>query len=135
MFQQFVVINEFTHVLDCYCPYCQELNHFEFQKGDIIELTEEQKFLPEMGTYILVQVNKEYRFFIALEDLDYYYKKENICSTGDLQLKENYLRFKIDEALDCGDKESFHFYVYQFNEIQEFLRTVLQKNSILLQNV
>lgn len=135
MFQQFVTINEFTHMLDCYCPYCQELNHFDFQIGDIIELTEEQKFLPEMGTYILVKVNKEYSFFIAAEDLDYYYKKENICSLGDLQLKENYLRFKIDEALDCSDKESFHSHVHQFNEVQELLKKVSDKICTSLHNV
>jgi uncharacterized protein YpiB (UPF0302 family) len=42
-----------------------------------------------------------------VEDIEELQSKGSICSIWDLDLKINYLNFKIDEALDAHDRESF----------------------------
>ncbi len=44
---------------------------------------------------------------MAMEDLEQYILNENIKSMLDIDLKINYLQYKIDQDLESGDKASF----------------------------
>lgn len=49
---------------------------------------------------------------------------ENICAEVDLDLKENYLKHKIDEVLRNRNEHYFHQYVEELKRIQKLRNKV-----------
>lgn len=107
MFRHFIAIKTFEHQIDCFCPDGIHADVLTIHRGDIIELINERKFMFEKGWYFLIRLNNQCDFHIALEDLEQYYLNERLLSMIDIELTLNYLQFKINQALDTGDEESF----------------------------
>lgn len=120
MHRYFIASKLFEHPIDCFCPDGDHATVLPIEKGDIIELTNNRKFIMDRGWYFLVVVNNhENCFYMAIDDLEYYYSKELIFSMLDIELKLNYSQYKIDQALDEGDKQIFRQFTKQFKDLKE----------------
>lgn len=107
MSRYFIAEIMFEHQIDCFCPDAGHADVVTISKGDIMEVTNERRYIDDFGWYFLIFINKSRDFFIAIEDLEHYFKCGYILSLVDLDLKVNYLQFKIDQTLEKGDEESF----------------------------
>ncbi|KMY51760.1 IDEAL domain-containing protein [Peribacillus loiseleuriae] len=127
MLQHFIALKTFEHQIDCFCPGGEHAEILILNEGDIIEVTNERKFTMR-GWYFLVSINNKNMFFMAHDDLEMYFMKEQILSVLDLDLHINYLQFKINEALDVGDETTFLNYtnkLIQSSELQAKLKMYL----------
>ncbi|MBY0156481.1 hypothetical protein M4D56_16350 [Cytobacillus oceanisediminis] len=106
MSEFYIAIDHFDHQIDCFCPDADHVNILHFQKGDLIEVTPERKSTM-LGWYALVVINGQQAFYMAIEDIERYFMSECISSQLDIDLKINYLQYKIDQDLEAGDKDSF----------------------------
>ena len=106
MSELYITIDHFDHQIDCFCPDADHENILHFQKGDLIEVTPERKSTM-LGWYALVVINGQQAFYMAIEDIERYFMSECISSQLDIDLKINYLQYKIDQDLEAGDKDSF----------------------------
>lgn len=107
MNEHYIAMNTFQHDIDCFCPDDYHAFSITLQKGDLIEVTPERKFTLAKGWYTFVVINEQHAFYMAMEDLEQYILNENIKSMLDIDLKINYLQYKIDQDLESGDKASF----------------------------
>ncbi|MGA5688289.1 hypothetical protein [Cytobacillus pseudoceanisediminis] len=105
MSEIYIAIDHFDHQIDCFCD-ADHVNILHFQKGDLIEVTPERKYTM-LGWYALVVINGQQAFYMAIEDIERYFMSECISSQLDIDLKINYLQYKIDQDLEAGDKDSF----------------------------
>ncbi|MFD1020825.1 hypothetical protein [Thalassobacillus hwangdonensis] len=115
----FITMEEFQHQIDCFCASQKHVNTIYFQVGDEIVVTEEFKYVDQLGWYVKVKVSNTYQFFIATEDLEMYYEAGKIASETDRQLSINYFQFKVDQALEEKNEEAFLFYVKQLEKYQQ----------------
>lgn len=107
MFRHFIASKSFEHKIECFCADRHHAGQVTIQRGDIIELTNERKFIQDQGWYFLIGMNDGRHFYIALEDLENYYVSGHLFSLVDLELKVNYCKYKINVALDTGDEATF----------------------------
>ncbi|MNG09308.1 IDEAL domain protein [compost metagenome] len=56
--------------------------------------------------------------FMFLDDIEHLCMKGTICAISDLDLRINYLRFKVDEALDTRDRESFLVFSSELQKVR-----------------
>ncbi|MFL0365888.1 IDEAL domain-containing protein [Pseudobacillus sp. 179-B 2D1 NHS] len=119
MSEYFIATETFEHQIDCFCPEGDHADVLKINKGDVIEVTNEHKFTMINGWYLLVKINDQYVFYMALADLEQYCIKERILSILEINLKMNFWRFKINEALDTGDEASFLSYTNRLLESSE----------------
>lgn len=91
----------------------------EFFPGDVWTITNERKYVDCLGWHFLIEVNEEFQFFMHVEDIEELYSKGSICSILDLNLKINFLSFKINEALDAHDRESFLSFADELSNVKE----------------
>jgi hypothetical protein len=68
---------------------------------------------------------------MAVEDLEWYFLKEQIASVLDVDLQMNYYHFKINQALDEGDEGSFMSFTEKMNKSNE----LKEKLDMYLRNV
>lgn len=106
MSELYIAIEQFEHQVDCFCPDGDHVNILHFKKGDFIEVTPDQKYT-FLGWYALVVINGQQVFYMAIEDIEKYFMNEYISSQLDIDLKINYLQYKIDQDLETGDRDSF----------------------------
>lgn len=116
MFGHYFAVKTFEHQIDCFCPDGNHAEYLTINKGDIIEVMNERKFTMANGWYFLVMINERCIFFMALEDLEEYFMKEQLLSMFDIDLKINHLQFKINQALDTGDEASFMNFTKKLKE-------------------
>lgn len=115
MHEHFIILENFLHQVGCYCPGQSHQYVLEFQPGDVWLISDEPKYVDCLGWFLLIEVNNEYSFYMHVEDIEELYNNGNICSIMDLELKINYLSFKVNEALDTHDRESFFLYTDELN--------------------
>ncbi|MBT2686613.1 hypothetical protein J7I93_00285 [Bacillus sp. ISL-47] len=119
MNEHYIAINTFQHDIDCFCPDAYHAFSITIPKGNLIEVTPERKFTMAKGWYVFVVINEQHAFYMAIEDLEQYIKNENILSSMDLDLKINFLQFKIDQDLERGDESSFAIHTNLLNELRK----------------
>ncbi|WP_313892948.1 hypothetical protein [Psychrobacillus sp.] len=119
MNENFIILELFQQQISCCCPKQKHQHMIEFRQGDVWTITNERKYVDCLGWHILMTVNREFQFLIHVEDLEELYNKGKICSIMDLDLKMIHLNFKINEALDSHDKESFNLFANELSEIQK----------------
>ena len=73
----------------------------------LCEITDERKYTIDNGWYFLVKINERNNFYIPINDLENFIRKEQLIAMLDIDLQINYLKFKIDQAFDTGDEASF----------------------------
>lgn len=103
----FIIMKPFCHEVGCCCPEQQHQHMINFRQGDIWTITNNRKYVDGLGWYCLIDINNEFQFFIYVDDIQELHAKGSICSIWDLDLKINYLNFKINKALDTYDREAF----------------------------
>lgn len=119
MIQYFIAKETFTHQIDCFCPGSIHATTLTINKMDIIEVTNEQSFTFNNGWYVQAIINNQGHFYIALEDLERYFALGRLVTDFDLELRLNYLRFQIDQALEINDEELFFNTTSQLKESSE----------------
>ncbi|MGM0879036.1 MAG: hypothetical protein ACQEWV_31420 [Bacillota bacterium] len=110
MNQHFIAIKTFEHQIECFCPDGDHSGEIIIKNGDIFEVSKERKYVIDHGWYCWVIINNYYSFYMSLDALDQYFKKEYILSRLDIELKINYLNFRINLSLDEGDEISFKYH-------------------------
>lgn len=119
MNDRFIILELFQHEVSCCCPGQKHQHMIEFHQGDVWTITNERKYVDCLGWHFLVTVNSEFQFLIHVEDFEDLYKKSSICSFLDLDLKIIHLNFKVNEALDAKDKESFLLFANELTNLQK----------------
>jgi hypothetical protein len=116
MLRHFIALKTFGHQIDCFCPGGEHADKIIIHKGDIIEVTKERNFIEGNGWYFLIGINDQSFFYMAIDELELYCKNERLVSMLDIDLRINYLQFKINQSLDSGDKASFVKYTNKLKE-------------------
>lgn len=124
MNDRFIVLDFFQHQVSCCCPGQKHQHVIDFQQGDVWTITNERKYIDILGWHVGVIVNSEFKFLIHVEDVEDLYDNGSICSVLDLELKMLHLNFKINEALDTQDKESFQLFANELTNLQEIKDTM-----------
>jgi hypothetical protein len=119
MFRHFIARKSFEHQIECFCPDRHHAGLVTIHKGDLIELTNERQFIPDKGWYFLIGMNEEGHFYMALEDLENYYDSGQLISLVDLELKENYCKYKVNVALDSGDEATFMAFTSELKDTRQ----------------
>ncbi|SFL73109.1 IDEAL domain-containing protein [Gracilibacillus orientalis] len=127
MNRDFIVVQSFSHLIDCFCPGSIHTEVLRVEQADIIRVTNERKYIVHNGWYCKAIVDDHYYFYIALEDLEHYYTKGQILAMEDIELNLNYLNFQIDQALDNKDESNFKLFSKQLMEVNQ-LKVKLEKH-------
>ncbi|AYA76201.1 hypothetical protein DOE78_12535 [Bacillus sp. Y1] len=127
----YIAVKTFDHQVDCFCPDADHSEVVTIHRGDIIEITPERKYTVINGWYALVIINQNFSFYMAVEDIEWYFTKEQMISMLDMDLKVNYFRYKINQALDEGDEISFMNFTEKMNDSNE----MKEKLHMYLRNV
>lgn len=114
MNSSFVTLKPFEYELNCNCP---ERHPIHFSAGDILTIEEEKRYVDGLGWYVLITINDEYNIFMFSDDIEHLYMKGTICAISDLDLRINYLRFKVNEALDTRDKDAFLLFSSELGKV------------------
>lgn len=114
MNSSFVTLKPFEYELNCKCP---ERHPIHFSAGDILTIEEEKRYVDGLGWYVLITINDEYNIFMFSDDIEHLYMKGTICAISDLDLRINYLRFKVNEALDTRDKDAFLLFSSELGKV------------------
>ncbi|WP_391559629.1 hypothetical protein, partial [Robertmurraya sp.] len=115
----YIAVKTFDHQVDCFCPDADHSEVVTIHRGDIIEITPERKYTVINGWYALVIINQSFSFYMAVEDIEWYFTKEQMISMLDVDLKINYFQYKINQALDEGDEISFMKFTEKMNDSNE----------------
>ncbi|MDL4843254.1 hypothetical protein [Aquibacillus rhizosphaerae] len=107
MVKHFITVQSFFHQIDCFCPDGDHSEVIKINKGDVIKIINERKYINGVGWYFLIEHNSQNSFFAALSDLDYYHSQGLLLSIIDIELTLNYLNFQVDHALDNDDELEF----------------------------
>jgi hypothetical protein len=127
----YIAVKTFDHQVDCFCPDADHSEVVTIHRGDIIEITPERKYTVINGWYALVIINQSFSFYMAVEDIEWYFTKEQMISMLDVDLKINYFQYKINQALDEGDEISFMNFTEKMNDSNE----MKEKLQMYLRNV
>ncbi|XQY92426.1 hypothetical protein ACNRWW_02985 [Metabacillus sp. HB246100] len=106
MHQYFIATESFDHIVDCFCPDSRHEDTLKIYENSLIEITEDRKFIMDRW-YILIVLNTSWQFYMALEDVENYFKEGKMMTSMDLELKLNYVTYKLDEALAKRDEAAF----------------------------
>ena len=131
MIGHYIAVTMFEHKIDCFCPGGDHTDFLTINEGDILEVTAERKFTVTNGWYFLVRFNEHCIFYMSLEDLEQYFIKEQLLSMLDMDLTINHLQYKINQALDTGDKTSFMSFTEKLKEASDFKMKLEQYVSSL----
>jgi hypothetical protein len=112
----YIAAKTFDHRIDCFCPDDDHSEVVTIQKGDIIDITPERKYTVINGWYALVILNQRCSFYVAVEDLEWYFSKKQMVTMLDVDLQMNYYQYKINQALDEADEESFMTFTEKMND-------------------
>ncbi len=127
MYQDFIAVQAFTHKVDCFCPGSIHSEVLRIEQADIIRVTNERKYVANNGWYMMVEVDNQYNFYIALTDLERYYKTGQILLKDDIEFNINYLNAQVDRSLDNKDEAMFKLFSTQLIEVSR-LKVKLEKN-------
>ncbi|SHT05490.1 Uncharacterised protein [Mycobacteroides abscessus subsp. abscessus] len=127
----YIAVKTFDHQVDCFCPDADHSEVITIQRGDILEITPERKYTVINGWYALVIINQSFSFYMAVEDIEWYFTKEQLITMLDVDLQINYYQFKINQALDEADEISFMNFTEKMNDSNE----MKEKLQMYLRNV
>ncbi|WP_088042319.1 hypothetical protein [Bacillus sp. EAC] len=107
MDKHFIILEAFHQQVTCCCPGQKHQHLIEFFEGDIWTMTNERKYVDCLGWHYLIDNNNDFEFYVHVEDIEELYENGKLSSTWDIELKINHLNFKINEALEENNRESF----------------------------
>lgn len=127
MNHRFVVLKNYVFPIDCSCLNCTSAQKIELQKGSILTITPEKKYVENLGWYFLIDINSEYQVYINIYDFEKFYNDQKFCSLLDFDLKYNYFEYKVNEALDQKDSYLFNHYANELKEMNQLKLSILQE--------
>lgn len=130
MKHRFVLLKTSVIEVECPCTKCEGLKKIEVKKGTILTITPERKFVDSLGWYVLIDVDEKFQVYINIHDFEKYYFENIFCSFIDLDLKLNYLEYKLDESLDERNEEAFHILSNELSDLNELKEKVIRSMSI-----
>ncbi len=104
-------------MIECTCPRPEHTFILDLHKGDIITVTEEKKYVDSLGWLLLVMIN-DYSFFMFVDEIEEFIANKKITSLLDLELRMNYLDYKVNESLDVLNKEKFDVFARELNDLK-----------------
>lgn len=119
MDRYFIAVQTFLHQIDCFCPGGEHTDLLQINQTDILNITNERKFIVGNGWYFLVEINHRECLFIALADLNQYFLRGKLISIFDLELNLNYLEYRVNQSLDHADEEMFNHFSQKLLETKE----------------
>ncbi|KGP71415.1 hypothetical protein [Pontibacillus yanchengensis] len=122
MYSSFIVTAPFKHEVECFCSDVKHTNTITFRKGDHLYLTEEKRYVDDIGWYFKVLINDMYSAYFIITDLEKLYQMEYLHSLFDIELEINYYQYKVNQALDEKDEETFTDYVTKLEKRQKLLQ-------------
>lgn len=117
MKNDFIVLAPFQYMIECTCPRPEHTFILDLHKGDIITVTEERKYVDSLGWLLLVMVN-DYSFFMFIDEIEEFIANKKITSLMDMELRMNYLEYKVNESLDGLNKEQFELFAKELNDLK-----------------
>ncbi|CAI9386764.1 hypothetical protein ACTQ5K_12710 [Niallia sp. Sow4_A1] len=117
MKNDFIVLTPFQYMIECTCPRPEHTFILDLHKGDIITVTEEKKYVDSLGWLLLVMIN-DYSFFMFVDEIEEFIANKKITSLLDLELRMNYLDYKVNESLDVLNKEKFDVFARELNDLK-----------------
>ncbi|RBW71019.1 hypothetical protein [Bacillus taeanensis] len=106
-----IALQHIEHQIECFSPYYNQTQLKtgiqKINKGDIIELTNQRKFLFDIGWYTLVIINNENQLYMSLDCLLEHLENDQLCTIFDFQLEVNYWQHQLDKSLEERDREKF----------------------------
>lgn len=122
-----VVKCAFEHRIDCFQTGQDERCFFPFKRGDVIEISMERKYVADMGWYFKVIINYQHSYFMAISDIERYYKQEKVCSLLDLELEMNFWKYQVDHALANREEKLFADVVNKLKKVKELYEGIFEK--------
>ena len=117
MKNDFIVLAPFQYMIECTCPRPEHSFILDLHKGDIITVTEERKYVDSLGWLLLVMI-KDYSFFMFVDEIEEFISSKKITSLLDMELRMNYLEYKVNESLDGLNKEQFDLVASELNDLK-----------------
>lgn len=121
MLDMFIVNESFKHDVECFCTETRHTNTITFRKGNRIELTNHTRYIDEIGFFVQIVINDMYTAFLHENDIEELYNHQYFRLLLDVELEANYYEFKINEALDAKEEETFRHYVSLLEHHKELL--------------
>ncbi|MEI5908931.1 hypothetical protein WAK64_17930 [Bacillus spongiae] len=121
MLNRYVLLLPYLHKIDCFRSMDPIPLTLQLKMGDEVRICDERKFVENAGWYVLIEINEVHSYFINIEDLESMYLQGFMCSFDDLELKINYVQYKINESLEKNDKVDFFTYSDQLKKLQQIL--------------
>jgi hypothetical protein len=129
MKHRFVLLKTSVIEVECPCTNCEGLKKIEVKKGTILTITPDRKFVDSLGWYVLIDFDEKFQVYINIHDFEKYYFENIFCSFIDLDLKLNYLEYKLDESLDEKNEEAFHIVSNELSDLNELREKVIRSMS------
>ncbi|MFT8322827.1 MAG: hypothetical protein ABF649_18305 [Bacillus sp. (in: firmicutes)] len=123
MKNNYIVASSFQYMIECTCPSPDHVFSINLHKGDMITVTEEKKYIDSLGWLVLVLIN-DYQVYMYIQELEDFVAERKIYSVMDLDLKINYLQFKVNETLDSLDKNNFSVFAKELVQLREIQDSV-----------
>ncbi|WP_312094478.1 hypothetical protein [Niallia sp.] len=117
MNNDFIVLTPFQYMIECTCPRPEHTFILDLHKGDIIAVTEERKYVDSLGWLILVMI-KDYSFYMFVDEIEEFVANKKITALLDMELRMNYLEYKVNESLDGLNKADFEVFARELNELK-----------------
>ncbi|KAB7673174.1 hypothetical protein [Bacillus sp. B1-b2] len=123
MTNDFIVTTPFQYLIECTCPRPEHTFILNLQVGDRITITEERKYVDSLGWMLLVHIN-EYNFFMFIDEIEEFITEKKISSIIDMELRMNYLTYKVNESLDSLNKDLFDMYAKELNDWKQIQESI-----------
>lgn len=60
----------------------------------------------------------DYSFFMFIDEIEEFIANKKITSLMDMELRMNYLEYKVNESLDGLNKEQFELFAKELNDLK-----------------
>jgi len=130
MKHRFVLLRTSVIEVECPCTKCEGMKKIEVKKGTILTITPDRKYVDNLGWYVLIDFDDKFQVYINIHDFEKYYFENMFCSFIDLDLKLNYLEYKLNESLDERNEEAFHILSSELMDMNELREKIIRSMSI-----
>ncbi|SDZ30825.1 IDEAL domain-containing protein [Evansella caseinilytica] len=79
----------------------------EMRQGDLLEVMDQGKYIIGIGWYVMITINSKETVYISIQQLEKAIQEKKIYTLIELELEYCCLKYQIDQALDCKNKELF----------------------------